>query len=155
MMPSMDFKRVWQSGPTQQPSYASSSSAAATYGSSSGGAGRAGGGGGGGYAAQSSRPSSSSSCALSIWRPVGPPGYASLGDVAMAGSEPPSGRPVKMYKDVVGAGDAPGSQVGGERERVFSGSEIGGGGGGLLGNGRERQSDDREVAHAESSHLVP
>eukprot|EP00878_Enallax_costatus_P013777 GHUV01014408.1.p1 GENE.GHUV01014408.1~~GHUV01014408.1.p1 ORF type:complete len:898 (+),score=328.70 GHUV01014408.1:398-3091(+) len=36
---------------------------------------------------------------LSIWRPVGPPGYASLGDVAMPGSEPPA-RPVSMYKDV-------------------------------------------------------
>lgn len=51
---------------------------------------------------------------LSIWRPVGPPGYSSLGDVAVAGSEPPSGKPVKMYKDVMGAGDAPG-QVGSSR----------------------------------------
>lgn len=36
---------------------------------------------------------------LSVWRPVGPPGYASLGDVAMPGKEPPA-RPVSMYKDV-------------------------------------------------------
>jgi vacuolar protein sorting-associated protein 13A/C len=37
--------------------------------------------------------------ALSVWRPVGPPGYASLGDVAMPGSEPPA-RPVTVYKGV-------------------------------------------------------
>lgn len=48
---------------------------------------------------------------VSIWRPVGPPGYAALGDVAASGTGPPSGRPVKMYKDVLGAGDASG-QVG-------------------------------------------
>jgi vacuolar protein sorting-associated protein 13A/C len=35
---------------------------------------------------------------LSVWRPVGPPGYASLGDVAMPGNEPPA-RPVSMYRD--------------------------------------------------------
>lgn len=44
---------------------------------------------------QSSRQGSRS---LSIWRPVGPPGYASLGDVAMPGREPPA-RPVSMYRD--------------------------------------------------------
>lgn len=80
MMPSMDFKRVWQSGPL--------SAAAAS-------------GGGGARGARDTR-------VLSVWRPVGPPGYSSLGDVALAGSEPPSGKPVRMYKDVVGAGDAPG-----------------------------------------------
>ncbi len=37
--------------------------------------------------------------ALTVWRPVGPPGYASLGDVAMPGREPPA-RPIRMYKDV-------------------------------------------------------
>jgi vacuolar protein sorting-associated protein 13A/C len=37
--------------------------------------------------------------AVSVWRPVGPPGYASLGDVAVAGDEPPA-RPSMMYKDV-------------------------------------------------------
>jgi len=37
--------------------------------------------------------------ALSVWRPVGPPGYAALGDVAMPGSEPPA-RPVTVYKGV-------------------------------------------------------
>lgn len=36
---------------------------------------------------------------LSVWRPVGPPGYSALGDVAMPGREPPA-RPVSMYKDV-------------------------------------------------------
>jgi vacuolar protein sorting-associated protein 13A/C len=36
---------------------------------------------------------------LSVWRPVGPPGYYALGDVAMPGREPPA-RPVSMYKDV-------------------------------------------------------
>lgn len=87
MMPSMDFKRVWQSART---------SAAAAAAGSSGSAG-----------ARGSRDTR----VLSIWRPVGPPGYSSLGDVAVSGSEPPSGRPVRMYKDVVGAGDAPG-QVG-------------------------------------------
>lgn len=35
---------------------------------------------------------------MSIWRPVGPPGYASLGDIAMPGREPPA-RPICMYKD--------------------------------------------------------
>jgi hypothetical protein len=72
VMPSMDFKRVWQSVSTA-----------------------------GARGARDTR-------VLSIWRPVGPPGYSSLGDVAVAGSEPPSGKPVKMYKDVMGAGDAPG-----------------------------------------------
>lgn len=76
VMPSMDFKRVWQSNPTAA-------------------------GGAAGRGARDAR-------VLSIWRPVGPPGYSSLGDVAVAGSEPPSGKPVKMYKDVMGAGDAPG-----------------------------------------------
>jgi hypothetical protein len=84
VMPSMDFKRVWQSGPL------SAAAAAAS-----------GGGGGGTRGARDMR-------VLSVWRPVGPPGYSSLGDVALAGSEPPSGKPVRMYKDVVGAGDAPG-----------------------------------------------
>jgi vacuolar protein sorting-associated protein 13A/C len=83
VMPSMDFKRVWQSARTS----------AAAAGGPSGLAGRSG--------ARDTR-------LLSIWRPVGPPGYSSLGDVAVSGSEPPSGRPVRMYKDVVGAGDAPG-----------------------------------------------
>jgi hypothetical protein len=36
---------------------------------------------------------------LSVWRPVGPPGYSALGDVAMPGREPPA-RPVSMYRDV-------------------------------------------------------
>jgi hypothetical protein len=36
---------------------------------------------------------------LSVWRPVGPPGYSALGDVAMPGREPPA-RPVTMYRDV-------------------------------------------------------
>jgi hypothetical protein len=36
---------------------------------------------------------------LSVWRPVGPPGYFALGDVAMPGREPPA-RPVTMYRDV-------------------------------------------------------
>eukprot|EP00879_Flechtneria_rotunda_P005415 GHRR01005707.1.p1 GENE.GHRR01005707.1~~GHRR01005707.1.p1 ORF type:complete len:1494 (+),score=564.87 GHRR01005707.1:1093-5574(+) len=36
---------------------------------------------------------------LSVWRPVGPPGYVSLGHVAMPGREPPA-RPVAVYKDV-------------------------------------------------------
>jgi hypothetical protein len=75
VMPSMDFKRVWQSASTA-----------------------------GARGARDTR-------VLSIWRPVGPPGYSSMGDVAVAGSEPPSGKPVKMYKDVMGAGDVPG-QVG-------------------------------------------
>lgn len=79
VMPSMDFKRVWQSSPA-----------------GAAGAGAAAGRG----AARDAR--------VSIWRPVGPPGYSSLGDVAVAGSEPPSGKPVKMYKDVLGAGGAPG-----------------------------------------------
>jgi len=73
VMPSMDFKRIWQSGAA-------------------------------GRGAGDSKP-------VSIWRPVGPPGYAALGDVAASGTGPPSGRPVKMYKDVMGAGDASG-QVG-------------------------------------------
>lgn len=81
VMPSMDFKRVWQSGAL---------SAAASASGSRG---------------------TRDTRMLSIWRPVGPPGYSSLGDVAVSGSEPPSGKPVRMYKDVVGAGDAPG-QVG-------------------------------------------
>lgn len=59
--------------------------------------------------------SSSSSTAgrrpLSMWRPVGPPGYASLGDVAMPGREPPA-KPVAMYKDVVEAGAAGQVRVG-------------------------------------------
>ncbi|PNH01074.1 hypothetical protein TSOC_013061 [Tetrabaena socialis] len=33
-----------------------------------------------------------------IWRPVGPPGYSALGDVAVKGREPPP-RPVRVYKD--------------------------------------------------------
>lgn len=82
MMPSMDFKRVWQSART---------SAAAA--GPSGPAGSRG---------------TRDTRVLSIWRPVGPPGYSSLGDVAVSGSEPPSGRPVRMYKDVVGTGEAPG-----------------------------------------------
>jgi vacuolar protein sorting-associated protein 13A/C len=41
---------------------------------------------------------------LSVWRPVGPPGYAALGDVAMPGSEPPA-RPVTVYKGVSPAED--------------------------------------------------
>lgn len=83
MMPSLDFKRIWHSG-TQ-----TASAAAAA---------------GGPTAGRISRGAR----LLSIWRPVGPPGYAALGDVAMPGNEPPSGRPVKMYKDVVGAGATPG-----------------------------------------------
>lgn len=42
---------------------------------------------------------------LSVWRPVGPPGYSALGDVAMPGREPPA-RPVSMYKDVAQQQDA-------------------------------------------------
>jgi vacuolar protein sorting-associated protein 13A/C len=44
---------------------------------------------------------------ISVWRPQGPPGYASLGDVAMPGCDPPA-RPVRMYKDVTVWQDAPG-----------------------------------------------
>jgi hypothetical protein len=80
VMPSMDFKRVWQSG-------ALSAAAAAS---------------------SAGQPGARASRVLSVWRPVGPPGYSSLGDVVVSGSEPPSGKPVRMYKDVVGAGDAPG-----------------------------------------------
>lgn len=84
MMLSMDFKRVWQSP----------ASAGAAAGSSAAGSGRG-------------------SRLLSIWRPVGPPGYAPLGDVAMPGQEPPA-KPVAMYKDVQAAGEgAP--QVGSAR----------------------------------------
>jgi vacuolar protein sorting-associated protein 13A/C len=80
VMPSMDFKRVWQSGPLSVAAAASSAG----------------------------RPGARASRVLSVWRPVGPPGYSSLGDVVVDGSEPPSGKPVRMYKDVLGAGDAPG-----------------------------------------------
>jgi hypothetical protein len=46
---------------------------------------------------------------FSVWRPVGPPGYASLGDVGMPGRDAPS-RPVNTYKDVANQG--PAAQVG-------------------------------------------
>lgn len=45
---------------------------------------------------------------MSIWRPLGPPGYAALGDVAVGGLQPPA-QPVRMYKDLaLSDGDAPG-----------------------------------------------
>lgn len=93
VMPSMDFKRVWQSGPLSAAAAASSA----------------------GRGQRDSR-------VLSVWRPVGPPGYSSLGDVVVAGSEPPSGKPVRMYKDVVGAGDAPGqvSTPGTHQQRLMA-----------------------------------
>lgn len=43
-----------------------------------------------------SRPGAQS---ITVWRPSGPPGYSSLGDIAVKGDEPPS-KPSRMYKDV-------------------------------------------------------
>ncbi|KAG1653272.1 hypothetical protein FOA52_002732 [Chlamydomonas sp. UWO 241] len=76
----------------------------------------AGGGSSSSSASSSSRPGPMSlgysSGAVSVWRPVGPPGYAALGDVAVGGTEPPP-MPVRMYKD-----DGGRSMVGGEAPRL-------------------------------------
>ncbi len=65
--------------------------------------------GGAGGPSSSAPPSSRT---VSVWRPVGPPGYVALGDVVVPGLEPPQS-PVRLYRDVSicssgGAGDAPG-----------------------------------------------
>ena len=68
-MPCLDFKRVWAPGA------------------------RAGAGGGAGDSG-----ASGGAAVISVWRPVGPPGYHALGDVAMPGLEPPA-RPVTVYRE--------------------------------------------------------
>jgi hypothetical protein len=62
------------------------------------------GGGNGSASATASRP-------VSVWRPVGPPGYVVLGDVAVMGLDSPP-QPVRLYRDpLLGSdGDAPGGK---------------------------------------------
>jgi hypothetical protein len=97
-LPCLEFKLVWyrQGG-------SSGGSSTGGPGASGGIAGPGGGSGGGAGQAAGQR-------AVSVWRPVGPPGYAALGDVAVVGTGSPP-QPVRLYKDPLslgGDGDAPG-----------------------------------------------
>ena len=110
-MPSVDFKPIWYRkaspyGTSTIPSGSSSSSMLKNA------------GGQGGQGGQR---------AISVWRPLGPPGYSSLGDVLVMGLETPP-NPVRLYKDLglfsVSSASLPSSNV------------VGGGGGGGGGDRR-------------------
>ena len=75
-----DFRRIWWEPP---PLLYSSSSASAS-GSSSSSASLS-----PGATAAANSATATTAAGVSIWRPVPPPGYASLGDVCVAGREPP------------------------------------------------------------------
>ncbi|KXZ49125.1 hypothetical protein GPECTOR_23g54 [Gonium pectorale] len=73
-------------------------------------------------------PGAEGGALVSVWRPVGPPGYAAVGDVAVAGREPPA-RPVRVYSRAA----APPLRGGGSAPTLLPGlqaedHDVGGGG---------------------------
>ena len=115
-MPCVEFKPIWYRRALHG-SVGRSGSVGLSGSSSSAMLKNAGGAGGGGRKA------------ISVWRPVGPPGYSSLGDVLVSGLETPP-NPVKLYKDL----------------SLFSVTSSaaagGGGGGGLRIGGGEKEAHD-------------